>query len=749
MSERGILLGFFKGDKSLFSHTAAHCFQPKYQDDRLDPESIEAHFNLIDMTAPINGSQTVQIDVLDIIVHPKWSTFNDKFDADIAIVILYDKVQFSDFIQPVCLPNRDKIRVSEFGYLAGWGKTDNSLRGRDYSEVLMELETLTLNASFCYENFKEVSNIASDHSDHMFCGGFENQTTGACTGDSGGGFYTIEDGTSPFVIEGIVSSGLLDNFKQCRIDQPSLYTNVAWYIDWINEEVEKLETKEVELDCLSERSIQTYYYQYVKEYLGCSNGFQGPYNQDIKIKPNATFLNFEEVVMNFGNSPKVLSGVGLAFPKVKKLKIEGYSLKWLKRRNFRNLENLRELTLLVPNLDIVTKDALVNLSMMKKIRLHSNKLRKPSEILFSNLNLKSLEFFSQERNCFTRKDDGGVILSNKTHDFFDNLHHIEELTLLYIHPIYQGSLLLNMSKLKAFSISTTATIFEPTKELFSGIPDLKVLEMIGCELNGLPSDVFDGIPNLEKLELRENFRLNLDEYFVFKLPNIQRLSLDDISIKPTKQMFSRVPKLKILTMRHCKLTSIPFDVFDNVPNLEVLDLSFNNELALGDLNYKLPRLKKLDLKSTSTRPPKDMLTRFPNITYLNNYILDPFRAFKYQPLLNYFLRKGFLIRAKANTIDSHLNATQFGLLNGLVTENENSLIIGLDRCALASFEILETFQIENFDGFELVSMKVDKTDETKFEIRNERPKKVDFSKCGIKSLPTYLLNFLSNIEILH
>lgn len=53
-------------------------------------------------------------------VHPDWTTniYGDKWDADLAILLLDNPVEFSNVIQPVCLPqNWDKFKTIEEGTL--------------------------------------------------------------------------------------------------------------------------------------------------------------------------------------------------------------------------------------------------------------------------------------------------------------------------------------------------------------------------------------------------------------------------------------------------------------------------------------------------------------------------------------------------------------------------------------------------------------------------------------------------------
>lgn len=48
-----------------------------------------------------------QRDVEQIFVHPDWRVFSEKYDADIAIFVLSEIIEFTKYIRPICLPDDD------------------------------------------------------------------------------------------------------------------------------------------------------------------------------------------------------------------------------------------------------------------------------------------------------------------------------------------------------------------------------------------------------------------------------------------------------------------------------------------------------------------------------------------------------------------------------------------------------------------------------------------------------------------
>jgi secreted trypsin-like serine protease len=215
--------------------TAAHCFWGKYQTKKTSPSEIFVFAGKFNLSAD-NERGSRKHSVHDIVIHPDWNlNDDDKYDADIAVVVLQDDVTFGPGIQSVCLPPASFDEVSGTGVVTGWGRTQSS--GQSTSDVPIKLEIPAVNASHCYTNEVELANIASNR---MFCGGFQQQAKGICNGDSGSGFYQKK--SSNWQVLGIVSGSLIDFDHGCDVNKFSLFTNVARFTGWI--EKAGKETKE-------------------------------------------------------------------------------------------------------------------------------------------------------------------------------------------------------------------------------------------------------------------------------------------------------------------------------------------------------------------------------------------------------------------------------------------------------------------------------------------------------------------------
>lgn len=180
--------------------------------------------------------------VSEIVIHPEWfreqsekseqHRFQYRFDADVAILLLSEAAIFGldRNIHPVCLPERSNDIASGIGIVVGWGKTENS--SDQYAAILQELKIPVVDDGICYTTFPKLATYSSTR---MFCGGFVNQSKALCTGDSGGGFYFLDDDTDTWTIRGIVSGGLVTDTRQCDVNAYTLHTKVATFLDWIKE----------------------------------------------------------------------------------------------------------------------------------------------------------------------------------------------------------------------------------------------------------------------------------------------------------------------------------------------------------------------------------------------------------------------------------------------------------------------------------------------------------------------------------
>jgi hypothetical protein len=125
------------------------------------------------------GSDFINIEKL--IIHNDWKTNLQTYDGDIAILVLNGIVEFSPFVQPICLPPLEwKNKALEKGKIAGWGFSERSkqTKAEDVPRKV-EIDAPPTNGD-CFIKYPELTQISSART---FCAGGNN--TGPCSGDSG------------------------------------------------------------------------------------------------------------------------------------------------------------------------------------------------------------------------------------------------------------------------------------------------------------------------------------------------------------------------------------------------------------------------------------------------------------------------------------------------------------------------------------------------------------------------------------
>lgn len=102
-----LLVCSYDANYKLNNILAAHCVQQKNLGLKLEPEDVVVLLGAYNLDSKIErGVQ--QRDVEQIFIHPDWKVYHVyKYDADIAIFVLSNTVDFTKYIRPVCIPADD------------------------------------------------------------------------------------------------------------------------------------------------------------------------------------------------------------------------------------------------------------------------------------------------------------------------------------------------------------------------------------------------------------------------------------------------------------------------------------------------------------------------------------------------------------------------------------------------------------------------------------------------------------------
>jgi len=206
--------------------TAAHCLSP-----RIRTVTVGMHYQ----STSIEGQE--DIPVIRQIKHPHY--YSDPVTKaehnDSAILVLGRSVQWTETVQPVCLPTDPTATyLNQMATTTGWGALSSGTG--DYPEELREVDVKVISNEKCAGMYPRTA-IAKD----MICAAEENSEGGkdSCQGDSGGPLITERqgitvDGKQQYEQVGVVSWG----YGCADARYPGVYARVTEHLDWIKENMQ-------------------------------------------------------------------------------------------------------------------------------------------------------------------------------------------------------------------------------------------------------------------------------------------------------------------------------------------------------------------------------------------------------------------------------------------------------------------------------------------------------------------------------
>jgi secreted trypsin-like serine protease len=163
-------------------------------------------------------------------IHEMYDSVNILYD--IGIIKLAKRVQMSDKVSTICLPNNENDANSiyyKLVVLAGWGRIDKGTQdilASSLQEAILEIK-----------NGMYPCNARDYNSEIIYCAIDPNKTedSNACNGDSGGPiFIKLPDAWYAYGITSyITGSSESNDVVKCEYDKPSYYTKIALYLKWI------------------------------------------------------------------------------------------------------------------------------------------------------------------------------------------------------------------------------------------------------------------------------------------------------------------------------------------------------------------------------------------------------------------------------------------------------------------------------------------------------------------------------------
>nr|CAH7732763.1 unnamed protein product [Callosobruchus chinensis] len=222
----------YKCSATLVSHlhvvTAAHCVKRKNRgyDETLDAKDLLVKLGKLNIQEWTYSPGEKIIAPKSITVHPDY--ISSHSDADIAVLELIERIEFTTSIRPICLwsgPTNLEMVVGKLGTVVGWGMDENgNITTSEPRQVKLPVVS--------HENCLSSSAVfATQVTGRTFCAGFRNGS-GPCNGDSGSAFALQQNGR--WMLRGIVSISVSEhNTRHCDLSNYVIFTDASKYVDWL------------------------------------------------------------------------------------------------------------------------------------------------------------------------------------------------------------------------------------------------------------------------------------------------------------------------------------------------------------------------------------------------------------------------------------------------------------------------------------------------------------------------------------
>ncbi|XP_059387712.1 serine protease 33-like isoform X1 [Carassius carassius] len=209
--------------------SAAHCF-PNPND--ISSYMVYAGRHLLNSWNSDETSHRIRRVVVPLgYTHP-------QLGQDIALVELATAVQWSDRIQPICLPYANVEFSSDMRcMITGWGNIRDGVALQGVG-ALQQVQVPIIDSKICQDMFLINPTENIDIRRDMMCAGFQEGGKDSCQGDSGGPLVCqISDGS--WVQAGIVSFGL----GCAKPNRPGVYAKVSSFTSFIQNNIGGVQLK--------------------------------------------------------------------------------------------------------------------------------------------------------------------------------------------------------------------------------------------------------------------------------------------------------------------------------------------------------------------------------------------------------------------------------------------------------------------------------------------------------------------------
>ncbi|KAJ8008837.1 hypothetical protein DPEC_G00082570 [Dallia pectoralis] len=290
---------------------------------------------------------------------------------------------------------------------------------------------------------------------------------------------------------------------------------------------------------------------------------------------------------------------------LEELRLAGNDLTHIPKGALSGLYNLKVLMLQNNQLQQVPGEALQNLRNLQSLRLDANQISSVPQGCFDGL--LSLRHLWLDDNALTEVPDDALAalsslqaitlaLNRITHIPDRAFANLSSLVVLHLNnnrirtlgtQCFQGlqsleTLDLNYNNLEEFPIAIRT------------LSTLKELAFHSNNIQSIPEHAFTGNPSLLTIYFYDNPIQFVGRSAFQHLPELRTLSLNGASEITEFPDLTGTKSLESLTITGARITSLPTTVCDQLPNLQVLDLSYNLILSLPSLSG-CEKIQKIDL----------------------------------------------------------------------------------------------------------------------------------------------------------
>ncbi|XP_050511896.1 phenoloxidase-activating factor 1 isoform X1 [Diabrotica virgifera virgifera] len=223
---------------TLISHryilTAAHCVTGEVSTSvgQLTYVKLGEHDKTKERDCDKNGNcneKPVITGIERVMFHEKYDATDRTSPNDIAVLRLNQRITYTDFIRPICLPEPNEgSTIDDYLTTAGWGLTEH-----DATNVKLKVDLPFRTRDDCMTAFRSARLRLTEA---QICAGGEDGKD-SCKGDSGGPLMKrSNENYLQWYQEGIVSFG---NEDCGTAGLPGIYTKVSKFVSWIHSRVKE------------------------------------------------------------------------------------------------------------------------------------------------------------------------------------------------------------------------------------------------------------------------------------------------------------------------------------------------------------------------------------------------------------------------------------------------------------------------------------------------------------------------------